>query len=87
MLPPAQRLSLPLPAQRFSLCLPRPVQGFVSCFGIGMLLSFLSTIQLWSANYTGFASLYTIGNIIALLSMGFLMGALPPPPLSLAPVL
>ena len=52
------------------------MQGFVSCFGIGMLLSFLSTVQLWSANYTGFASLYTIGNIIALLSMGFLMGAL-----------
>ena len=40
-----------------------------------MLLSFLSTMQLWSGNYTGFASLYTIGNIIALLSMGFLMGA------------
>ena len=57
------------------LTLSQRLTGFVSCFGIGMLISFLSTISLWQANYTSFAALYTVGNIIALLSMGFLMGA------------
>ena len=51
------------------------VTGFGICFGIGMLLSFLSTINLWTGNYQGFAALYSIGNIMALLSTGFLMGA------------
>ncbi len=57
------------------LTITQRLTGFASCFGIGMLISFLSTVQLWTRNYTQFATLYTIGNIIALLSMGFLMGA------------
>jgi len=40
-----------------------------------MLISFLSTMSLWGGNYTQFAVLYSVGNTIALLSMGFLMGA------------
>lgn len=49
--------------------------GFISCFGIGMLLSFLSTTQLWTGDLRGFSLLYTFGNIVAILSTGFLMGA------------
>ena len=51
------------------------LMGFGGCFGVGMLLSFLSTLNLWSGNYQGFGALYSIGNITALLSTGFLMGA------------
>lgn len=57
------------------LTLMQRLTGFASCFGIGMLFSFLSTMSLWSSNYTQFAVLYSVGNTIALLSMGFLMGA------------
>jgi hypothetical protein len=51
------------------------LMGFVACFSIGMLLSFIATFQLYQGNFTGFASLYTIGNIVALFSTGFLVGA------------
>ena len=51
------------------------LQGFGACFGIGMLISFLSTIKLWAGNMRDFAVMYSIGNMVALLSMGFLMGA------------
>ena len=57
------------------LTLMQRLTGFASCFGVGMLISFLSTMSLWGGNYTQFAVLYSVGNTIALLSMGFLMGA------------
>lgn len=48
--------------------------GFVSCFSVGFLLSFVATTKLWTGDYTGFGSLYTCGNVLALCSTGFLMG-------------
>lgn len=60
-----------------TLTFKQRLYGFAGCFGIGMLLSFLSTMQLWSGNYQGFGALYSIGNLMALMSTGFLMGAWP----------
>jgi hypothetical protein len=60
-----------------TLTFKQRLYGFAGCFGIGMLLSFLSTAMLWSGNYQGFGALYSIGNLMALMSTGFLMGAWP----------
>jgi hypothetical protein len=46
--------------------------GFGACFGLGMLISFLSTMNI--AKPTSFALLYTLGNIVSFLSTGFLVG-------------
>lgn len=51
------------------------VQGFVLCFCVGFFISCLSTISFYRGQTTQFASFYTIGNLIALCSTGFLMGA------------
>ena len=48
--------------------------GFVSCFSLGFLLSCIATTKLWTSDYTGFGSLYSVGNVLALCSTGFLMG-------------
>ena len=58
-----------------TLSFKQRLYGFAGCFAFGMLLSFLSTMQLWSGNYQAFGALYSIGNLTALLSTGFLMGA------------
>lgn len=50
------------------------VLGFVSCFCIGFLVSGLSTFALYTGKTTQFAVFYTLGNVIALCSTGFLMG-------------
>lgn len=49
-----------------SLTLKQRVYGFGACFGIGMLLSFMSTFSLWSGNLTQFAVIYSFGNAVAL---------------------
>jgi len=46
--------------------------GFASCFGIGMLISLLSTMNI--AKPTSFALLYSLGNMVSFLSTGFLVG-------------
>ena len=46
--------------------------GFGICFGVGTLLSLFSLFML--ANPTGFAVLYSFGNIVALMATGFLIG-------------
>jgi hypothetical protein len=52
--------------------------GFGSCCGLGYVLSLAGTLTLiggpTSKNITIFAVLYVIGNIIALLATGFLLG-------------
>lgn len=48
-----------------SLTLKQRVIAFSSCFGIGMVISLLSTIAM-AISLTMFAVLYTLGNIIAL---------------------
>jgi hypothetical protein len=46
--------------------------GFGACFCLGMLISFLSTMNITKP--TSFALLYTLGNIVSFLSTGFLVG-------------
>ena len=46
--------------------------GFVSCVSFGLLISFLSFIFI--SRPTAFALLYTIGNLVAVASTGFLVG-------------
>ncbi|GBG31060.1 Vesicle transport protein SFT2A [Hondaea fermentalgiana] len=48
--------------------------GVLICFLVGMAFSFLSTLLLISANYTGFAIVYTAGNLLAIFSSVFMMG-------------
>jgi hypothetical protein len=53
-----------------SLTLKQRVIAFASCFVIGMLISFLSSLSLVSGNVTQFGILYTLGNIVALFRWG-----------------
>jgi Got1/Sft2-like family len=55
-----------------SLTFQQRIIGFGSCFALGMLISFLSTLNL--LNPVSFASLYSFGNMLALMSTGFLVG-------------
>ncbi|KAI8909623.1 vesicle transport protein [Gorgonomyces haynaldii] len=48
--------------------------GFGICFGVGFLISFLSTFLILSGQLTSFAILYSLGNIISLFATGFLIG-------------
>lgn len=48
--------------------------GFGVCFGTGMLLSFGSTMSIANGDTTQFGVLYSIGNLVALLSTAFLVG-------------
>ncbi|KAI8617885.1 Got1/Sft2-like family-domain-containing protein [Chytriomyces sp. MP71] len=50
--------------------------GFGICFGVGFLLSILSTLLLSTGNIGGFAVMYTFGNVVSVLSTGFLIGFL-----------
>eukprot|EP00158_Paraphelidium_tribonemae_P010045 Partr_v1_DN3028_c0_g1_i1_m24237 putative SFT2 domain containing len=58
----------------FKLSKKTRIIGFASCLGIGLLLSIVSFFSF--ANPTKFAVLYTVGNIVALLGTGFLVGFL-----------
>jgi len=48
--------------------------GFVGCLVIGFVLSMLGSIMLFLAQLAGFAILYGMGTIVALLGTGFLIG-------------
>jgi hypothetical protein len=48
--------------------------AFGGCFATGTLVSLFSTLLFISGNVAGFAVLYTVGNIIALIGTGFLIG-------------
>ena len=48
--------------------------AFGTLFAIGFVLSFLSTILLFSGALGAFAILYTLGNVISLVATGFLVG-------------
>lgn len=48
--------------------------AFGCCFLIGMVLSIFSTLFLITGNIAGFAILYSIGNLVSLLSMTFIVG-------------
>ncbi|KAI8150151.1 Got1/Sft2-like family-domain-containing protein [Fennellomyces sp. T-0311] len=48
--------------------------AFGACFVVGMIISILSTLFLLTANVPGFAILYSIGNVISLFSLTFIIG-------------
>lgn len=48
--------------------------GFGICFGLGMILTFLSTLVMF--NPRKFAIMYTFGNILSIFSTAFLVGTL-----------
>lgn len=51
------------------------LKGFIACFIIGILLSFLGSFALFFAHgLTTFAVFYTLGNIVSMASTCFLMG-------------
>ncbi|KAJ3107363.1 Vesicle transport protein [Phlyctochytrium planicorne] len=60
----------------FKLTRTQRFYGFGICFGVGFLISILSSISLFFGNVAGFALLYTLGNVVSLLSTGFLVGFL-----------
>ncbi|TFJ85970.1 hypothetical protein NSK_002790 [Nannochloropsis salina CCMP1776] len=79
MLPGAQEESVTeeVCAMCPSLTYQQRMIGFVGCFCLGYLLSFIGTLSLISMTADGirnFAALYVVGNIIALCSTGFLVG-------------
>lgn len=50
--------------------------GFGICFGVGCVISLLSTLLIWTGNLPGYAIMYTFGNLVALVGTGFLVGFL-----------
>jgi len=58
----------------FTLSRTERLYGFGICFVTGFVISILSTLCLMSGNIPGFAAMYTIGNIVSLMSTGFLVG-------------
>ena len=54
-----------------NLTFQQRVIGFAVCLGLGYLLSFMSTVSLWTADLTGFALLYCLGSLIAIGATGY----------------
>jgi len=50
------------------------VRGCIGCVCIGMVLSFLGFMSFWSGHIGAFGVIYTLGNLVALCSTGFLIG-------------
>ena len=59
-----------------SLTAGQRLRGFVACFGIGLGLTVMGWLLFWTGSTNGFAMTYTLGNLCALCSTGFLMGPL-----------
>ncbi len=58
----------------FQLTRMQRMYAFGFCFGIGFVFSILGTILLFSGQLGAFGVLYTLGNILSLISTGFLIG-------------
>ncbi|KAI9319095.1 Got1/Sft2-like family-domain-containing protein [Dichotomocladium elegans] len=58
----------------FGLDRMQRMYAFGACFVVGMVISILSTLCLITVNVTLFAILYSIGNVVSLLSMTFIVG-------------
>ena len=54
-----------------SLSMTQRMYGFGGCFVLGGLMSLLSSFSLMHGDIPQFAMLYSLGNVIALLSTGF----------------
>ncbi|KAF9165080.1 hypothetical protein DFQ26_000628 [Actinomortierella ambigua] len=62
------------PISCFSLSRTERLYGFAICFIVGFLMSILSTISLATGMIGIFATFFTLGNVISLLSTAFLIG-------------
>ena len=58
----------------FELSLKNKIIAFITCVGLGILLSIVSIIFLYLGNIKMFAVLYTFGNILSILSTAFVIG-------------
>ena len=58
----------------FKLSYETRIYGFIGCACIGILLSFIGTMMLFSVNITGFAIFYSFGNIAMIFATLFLFG-------------
>ncbi|KAI8325233.1 SFT2-like protein [Martensiomyces pterosporus] len=58
----------------FHLSRTERYMAFGACFVIGLVLSILGTVLIFSGHMTGFAVCYSMGNVISLFGMGFLIG-------------
>jgi len=58
----------------FQLSRTQRLYAFGICFVVGFVISIVSSLALIQGNITGFAVLYTLGNIVSLVSTGFLVG-------------
>ena len=56
----------------FTLSWPQRIWGFLGCQGCGLLISLVSFAAIFSPRR--FASLFTLGNVVTLLSTTFLVG-------------
>lgn len=54
-----------------SLSMKQRVIGFAVCFSVGLIISCMSSLSLYSLNMTQFAIFYTLGNVIALFRCAF----------------
>ncbi len=59
----------------FSLTKKQRLYGFVGCFILGMVVSVFSTFFVTMGQYVAFGVCYTAGNIIAIMSTAFIIGA------------
>ncbi|CAO3615965.1 unnamed protein product [Cunninghamella blakesleeana] len=60
--------------------------AFGACFVIGFFISIVSTLLLISGNIPGFAVLYSIGNLLSIFSLTFIIGILKQVKTMFAPV-
>jgi hypothetical protein len=59
----------------FSLTKKQRLYGFAGCFVLGLLLSIFSSFYVWTGQFPQFGVCYTAGNIIAIFSTAFIIGA------------
>ncbi|KAJ2322217.1 hypothetical protein IWW51_004253 [Coemansia sp. RSA 2702] len=58
----------------FHLSRTERLMAFGACFVLGMVLSIIGTILIFSGHMAAFAVCYSIGNVVSLFGMGFLVG-------------
>ncbi|KAJ2611084.1 hypothetical protein H4S08_003325 [Coemansia sp. RSA 1365] len=58
----------------FHLSRMERLMAFGACFGIGLVLSIIGTVLIFSGHMAAFAVCYSLGNVISLFGMGFLVG-------------
>ncbi|KAJ2501306.1 hypothetical protein GGH96_002005 [Coemansia sp. RSA 1972] len=58
----------------FHLSRTERLMAFGACFVLGLVLSIIGTILIFSGHMAAFAVCYSLGNVISLFGMGFLVG-------------